>query len=300
MRTNHLLLQVQKLRNIFRALCIRFSAWSRTTVVHNGRAPVSSVRTCRFCRGQTLHECIGPVPLTHSGALSNASYTLMHCTACDVVYLDPLPSDIDLKVLYEKTDQFTGLTDSQSLSTLRVVRSYARRLRYLALLPKNGDSLLEVGAGVAWISRVWKEHDARARTVAQDVSDECSRSSPWVDHYHVGALPELPREEYQLVSMTHVIEHLPAPEQTIALLRDYVRLGGHVYITAPFRPPMWKTWKGIAPWLRYSYLHVPAHISYLSKKWLSMCAKKNGFELVHWDNSHDGYQVFEAVLRRRV
>ena len=238
--------------------------------------------------------------MTHGGALSNTSYTLLRCTNCDVVYLDPLPCSADLRVLYEQNNQFTGLTDSQGESTLRVLRSYARRLRYLGLLPQNGDSLLEVGAGISWVSRVWKEHNPNTRTVAQDVSDECSRYSPWVDTYYVGALSELSREQYQLVSMTHVIEHLPAPEQTITFLRDYVRPGGHVYITAPFRPAMWKPRSGIDPWLRYSYLHVPAHISYLSKKWLSICAMKNGFELVHWDNSHDGYQVFEAVLRRRV
>jgi ubiquinone/menaquinone biosynthesis C-methylase UbiE len=169
----------------------------------------------------------------------------------------------------------------------------------LNLVPGNGAAVLEVGAGLAWVSRVCKTANPHVRTVAQDVSNECAHACRWVDEYFVGPVESLPKEAvFSLVSMTHVVEHLLDPQATLNALASRVLPNGHVYITAPFRPALWRPRMGIGPWLGYSYLHVPAHIAYLSRRWLAKCATDCGFELVHWDNSHDGYQVFEAVLRK--
>jgi hypothetical protein len=85
----------------------------------------------------------------------------------------------------------------------------------------------------------------------------------------------------------------------LAGLRRYVADTGHIYITAPFHPPFWKPRHGLGPWLHYAYLHVPGHIAYLSERWMRESADATGFTLVHWDSSHDGHQVFEAVLRKK-
>jgi hypothetical protein len=138
------------------------------------------------------------------------------------------------------------------------------------------------------------------RTVAQDLSDECATQCPWVDDYIVGPIERVPDgPQFKLASLTHVIEHLADPGAMLTSLGGRMVRGGHVYITAPFRPPLWKSRHGIAPWLSYSYLHVPAHISYLSERWLRQFANNGQFDLVHWDASHDGHQVFEALLRKR-
>lgn len=299
MRKYRLLLAAQKLRNLGRALRLTAVAFgdARRRGVCAEQEP-DRVITCRFCGATAAHEVIGKPPITFAGPITNPGYSLIRCTGCDVVYLDPIPPQEDLKILYEETGQFSELSDPHGAPALRIHNSYGRRLRYLGLLPDAGESILEIGAGPAWVSRACKEYNASVRTVAQDVSAECSATSPWVDEYLVGPLELVPRREFQLVSMTHVIEHLPNPERMLSQLREYVGPGGHVYINAPHRPPMWRPGAGIDGWLRYSYLHVPAHISYLSRKWLAQCAVRSGFKLVHWDESLDAYQAFEAVLRR--
>lgn len=126
-----------------------------------------------------------------------------------------------------------------------------------------------------------------------------STGAPWVDDYFVGAIGDLSQHRrFELVSLTHVLEHVPQPRAFLAKLAAYVSPGGHIYVTAPFRPAFWRPRHGHRPWLRYEYLHVPAHVSYLSKRWLQQMAEEAGLGLVHWDQSHDGYQVFEAVLRK--
>lgn len=258
------------------------------------------MRDCRLCgtRG-TPHEVLGHPPLTNGGPFRVRDYALIRCRACDVVYLDPLPPAADLDTLYRGVKQFENMHCANEAEASRTVRSYARRLRHLGLMPERGDSILEIGAGLAWIARVCKDACPGVRTVAQDVSDECARRCPWVDEYIVGPVESVPRTGgFRLVSLTHVIEHLLAPEAMLAAASDLAAPGGHVYITAPFRPPLWQPGEGFGPWLAYEYLHVPAHISYLSERWLCDAAARTGLKVARWDASHDGHQVFEAVLQK--
>ncbi|MGA9335686.1 MAG: class I SAM-dependent methyltransferase [Rudaea sp.] len=255
---------------------------------------------CRLCGTKSAaHEILGCVPLTQQGEFDNDVYELVHCAACDVVYLLPLPSTRDLNRLYLETEQFDSASYSGSAESSRILRSYARRLDYLDLLPAAGEAVLEVGAGLAWVSRACKQRRPDVRTIAQDVSDECVSRCAWVDDYRIGPIEAWPlQSEFRLISMTHVIEHLPNPQAILANLAQRLIGGGKIYITAPFRPPLWKHRHGIGPWLTYGYLHVPAHLSYFSRCWFERKAPACGLELVHWDDSHDGHQVCEVVLSR--
>lgn len=293
---------LQRPRNRVRAWLLRRAA-RRSFAARAIATPAASERpvaACRLCaassRGQHV---LGAAPLTGAAHLQDRRYRLILCTGCDVVYLDPLPTPADLKALYEDASQFTSAEYADAASVRRTVNSYARRIDWLRLLPGAGEGCLEVGAGLAWVSRVCKARNPAVRTVAQDVSAECARVCPWVDDYFVGRMDDLPRNTpFRLISLTHVIEHLPEPARMLDAVASRLCRGGHVYITAPFRPPLWRREEGLAPWLAYGYLHVPAHISYLSRRWLMRAAAQSGLELMHWDDSHDGHQVFEAVLRK--
>lgn len=293
---------LQKARNRLRAWQLNFGRINRDAG-HPGASDFLDpfVSRCRFCEtDQVRHRTLGKVPLTFAGELLQQDYSLVQCGDCEVIYLDPEPPASDLQRLYVGSTQFSGVEYSGGPEAERIAKSYSRRLRYLNLLPESLESVLEIGAGPAWICRAAKDRLPRVETIAQDISDECAERCPWVDTYFVGALSDLkPAHSIQLAAMTHVIEHLPRPGEVFGELAEHMAPGGKVYITAPFRPALWRPKHGFEPWLSYSYLHVPAHISYLSEKWISTMAAKSGFDVIHWDASLDGYQVFEAILRKQ-
>ncbi len=296
-------LSLQKARNRFRAWRLsqeRTKRGSGDELSADFLTPFLS--RCRFCEsGESPHWILGDVPLTFSAPLAQRSYRLAQCGECEVIYLDPEPPAGDLDRLYVGSTQFSDTDYMQGARAERTARGYARRLRYLDLLPEAIQTVLEMGAGPAWICRAAKEQCTDVMTIAQDISDECATRCPWVDRYLVGNLSQLPPGgSIQLAAMTHVIEHLPRPTDFLCELAPYMVPGGNVYITAPHRPALWRPEQGFSAWLAYSYLHVPAHISYLSEKWMRLVAAKAGFKLVRWDPSLDGYQVFEAILEREV
>ena len=251
---------------------------------------------CRLCGKRKTSE-VGRVAPTHPGKFHTNDFALRHCRHCDVVYLDPLPTKGDLKLLYEDSVQFSDAHYTDPAQVERILDYYGTAIRKLDLLPGHQGRVLEVGAGLAWVSRACKAMDPAILTVAQDVSGECERACTWVDRYFVGALEALPeRGPYQLISLTHVIEHLVDPEGMLQTLAKLLAPGGRIFVTAPFRPTGWQPEQGISPWQDYSYLHVPAHVTYLSRRWFEQHMGMPDLFVVAWDASHEDGQAFELVL----
>jgi SAM-dependent methyltransferase len=257
------------------------------------------MKYCRACGRRSRLQRLGKVKATHPGRFHTSRFGLVHCPACDVVYLDPPPSPSDLSILYCDSDQFTDDHYTAPDQVAKILEYYSHALRTLHLLPGDNTRVLEIGAGFAWVSRACKDIDPSSRTTAQDVTDECARKCPWVDHYHVGLLDEMPESElYDVASMTHVIEHLVDPAAMLRSISARLRSGGKLFVTAPFRPPGWTPRLGIEPWLSYQYLHVPAHVTYLTRNWFDEVAPRASMRLIHWDARHDKGQAFEAVLQK--
>lgn len=255
---------------------------------------------CRACREDSHIRVVGSVGPTHPGPFHTSDFELVHCSACDCVYLDPAPNSEDLCVLYEESVQFADDHYTSPEQVTRILEYYESAIRYLKLLPGPGARVLEIGAGYAWVSRASKNADATCTTVAQDVSAECASRCEWVDHYHVGRLEDMPPGElFDLASMTHVVEHLVDPRAMLETVASRLKTGGKLFVTAPYRPKGWKPGKGIDAWKSYSYLHVPAHVTYFSRKWFDRVARRHGLRVIHWDARHEDGQAFELVLQRQ-
>lgn len=254
-------------------------------------------RQCRACRQRGLLRRLGRVPVTQAGRFHTSKFGLTHCPRCDSVYLDPAPTAQDLRVMYEESVQFADEHYTAPDRIEQMLAYYTHAIVQNGLLPESGGSVLEVGAGYAWVARACKALNPEVVTVAQDVSAECEHACSWVDRYHVGPLSTLPRDRgFDLASMTHVIEHLPDPKAMLAEIAGHLRPDGRIFVTAPYRPSRWNISQGIGPWLDYPYLHVPAHITYLSRSWFEHVAPGLGLTIIHWDPSHEDGQAFELVL----
>ena len=251
---------------------------------------------CRYCRSRRVSD-VGPVAPTHPGRFHTHSFTLRHCKYCDIVYLSPLPTSDDLKLLYVDSVQFSDDHYTDPTQVEKILNYYGSAVRNLKLVPESGGRVLEVGAGLAWVSRACKVVNPEVFTLAQDVSGECAKICPWVDRYFVGSLDALPDPApFQLISLTHVIEHLVDPGLVLKKIGSLLAPGGRIFITAPFRPTGWRPDAGIDAWLRYSYLHVPAHVTYFSRQWFERAGRASGLTVTSWDNTHEDNQAFELVL----
>jgi 2-polyprenyl-3-methyl-5-hydroxy-6-metoxy-1,4-benzoquinol methylase len=300
----------------------------------------SNIRPCPVCNTETPStNLIGRLPKTFHGALIQNEYDLAYCACKSLVYISPLPPAEDLEAIYVKSEQFSDplYTDATRVEAIleyiggclqRMVEFQAKNndvvplpksgmshrlgeriLRWLpaVLTEKWGDkafaelSVLEIGAGRAWMCRSAKRYKLSAKTTAQDISSEASQACDWVDNYLVCDLNDARIDAhgpFDIISITHVIEHLNDPAATIKRCKGMLAAGGVIFITAPHRPLGWKAGdQSIEPWKTYSYNHIPAHIQYFSRKSMDILAEKAGCELVYWIDQHEDGQAFEAWLQ---
>ncbi|HEX7560178.1 MAG TPA: class I SAM-dependent methyltransferase [Usitatibacter sp.] len=244
-------------------------------------------------------SALGELDKTAGFALSRERYTLALCGCGKLVYLSPAPSEADLRAMYVDHGQFgEEYTDA---ARVKAILDYIGQC--FDRLSKAGGwaapvRVLEVGAGLAWMCRAAKVRDQAHFTVAQDVSPEALAACPWVDRYvqaEVGDPRIAANGPYQLISMTHVIEHLVDPAAVVRKCRALLAADGFIFITAPHRPRGWRE-GDMQAWRAYSYNHVPAHIQYFSEASMRRLAQASGCELAYWSHDHEGGEAFEAWL----
>jgi SAM-dependent methyltransferase len=255
--------------------------------------------------GGTRAGIIGQLKKTFVLSLSREEWQFVQCRHCDLLYISPEPSAADLQRIYVESGQFDDPVYTDPARVTQIVDYMNGCFR--AVIERSGlkadkpVSVLEVGAGLAWMCRAAKAINPESVTVAQDVSPEAVEKCPWVDFYILGEILDTRIDQhapYDVISLTHVIEHLVDPVAVIRRCKSVLGPRGMIFVTAPHRPVGWRDrTSDIAVWEKYSYNHVPAHIQYFSMKSMRALAENAGCVLAHWTHSHEDGQAFEAWLR---
>ena len=227
----------------------------------------------------------------------------MECQICTTIYQSPLPSDEILHEIYIDNDQFTSETyvGEQSNAAVDYLKHCARNM--MDRMHKDHSlKVLEIGSGLSWMCRAVKELDSTSYTIAQDITPECKNICTWVDKYIIGSCEDnygllKSMAPYDIISLTHVIEHLSYPVDFLIQIAPLLGTRGIFFITAPYQPVEWKTSNNnMDVWESWSYNHVPAHLQYLTEESIEAISKITNLVILSYSNLHDGGQAFELML----
>ena len=260
------------------------------------------MRACSVCGQGEYLSLVGS--LTRQG-FSCEEYDLVECTSCDHIFLSPLPTAADLQRMYGKMERLFRTRPYREPAQAKVIHEFlAGKFKRIAQLRETAVSepvrVLEVGAGFAWMCRVAKQFCADSFVVAQDVFDQVPQGTDRVDRYYLGDVKDAEVSQYapfEVISLTHVFEHLIDPRRELAYLRTVLAPNGVIFITAPHRPPDWEQDRSIEAWKRYPLTHVPAHVNYFSQRSLGRLADQTGLQLHLWRASKQN-GALEAWLVR--
>ncbi|MHB1953060.1 MAG: class I SAM-dependent methyltransferase [Sulfobacillus sp.] len=161
---------------------------------------------------------------------TSSTFDFRHCRACGVGWLAPTFSEAELISFYGVTEE--GRTVAE-VDKNREPDSERRITRLKRLMPVG--SLLDVGCGTGHFL-----HVARAAGYNVEGVEFDARRARWVREQRelrvvAGAFPGAPlsRERYDIVTMWHVIEHLPQPFEALKYAFDLLRPGGVLSLATP-------------------------------------------------------------------
>ncbi len=156
----------------------------------------------------------------------------------------------------------------------RAKRLLAHR-RMVGYVPYRGQGrLLDLGCGSGrYVARMgaagWLAEglDAVPRAVAEGRAKGLSLS--------VGTLPgtEIEAGSFDVVTMWHVLEHVPSPLATLRAVRDVLKPGGVLHLVCPLFDSLAAKWTGAA----WYGLDVPRHLTHFTRKTLTRHLTEAGF-----------------------
>lgn len=196
-------------------------------------------------------------------SVSKETFELLYDENLDLLITSPQPSENDLGRYYESDDYISHTDGKRSVfeKAYHFIKNIAlkNKLSLINDLQKSKGNLLDIGAGTGDFLLVarqkgWKtvgiEPSEKAKTIAQRKGVELkSNLSDFADH------------SFDVITMWHVLEHVPNLENQIKELKRLVKPNGSIIIAVPnFKSFDAKYYKEF--WAAYD---VPRHLWHFSK-----------------------------------
>ena len=157
---------------------------------------------------------------------------VLKCAHCGLVLKGELPDDKTLAGLYSK--EYVHFRNPQAPPTAADVQSIANKLEACrsasrALREKTKYRILDVGCGGGSVVRILRDLGHDAFGIDPYLPEEISQR-----YLHRDAAEIAGEEEFDIVLMLNVAEHLPRPEALFSSIRPLLAFDGVLLLTCPF------------------------------------------------------------------
>lgn len=268
---------------------------------------VASCPCCGSARRSLLHEALADVTF----AAAPGRWQLHRCLGCGSAYLDPRPTVASIGRAYGSyyTHDGAGRPDSAELSArgrwLRALANGYRNHRYGVdfqpasragallrflptlryriesayrdLLPPDGaGSLLDVGCGSGAFLLNAQSLGWRVKGVDADETAVAQAQGSGLD-VALGGIEALGADErFDVITLSHVLEHVHDPEQLLRACREHLTTSGELHVDTPNIDSFGHRWFGSS----WRGLEAPRHLVLFNASALRDLLRRAGFPSV--------------------
>jgi 2-polyprenyl-3-methyl-5-hydroxy-6-metoxy-1,4-benzoquinol methylase len=212
------------------------------------------------------------------------------CQSCGMVQQDPIPTEAELKAYYS-TEYRQDYKNTYTPKPKHIFRAGNLALNRLEFLTKNGvtsGKLLDVGAGGGEFTWLSGQMGFESEGMEPNIGYSTYAREEYSINVQTGQLADV-IGDYQVITMFHVLEHIPDPVKTFENLWTLLEDRGHVLIEVPNIET-----NDASP----HNIYFKAHIHYFSEATLIASASPY-FEVVVSDNSSNLRILFKKRTERQ-
>lgn len=272
-----------------------------TSIYPNRRAPTAiASQTCPQCGASSSLQFR---TRDYNRRISDERFNHYRCTRCELIFIFPIPKDLGR--YYPPTYHYIP----DSVAFLEAHNAHERYKIDLIRPFMPRGRLLEIGPSLGTFAYAAKKAGYEVNTI--EMSEACSRflneiaQIPTVNTADTnGALQKL--EPFDVITLWHVIEHLPDPWTTLAHIAGCLRPGGICVIAAP-NPGAYQ-FKVMGRW--WPHVDAPRHLYLIPQNVVVERAKALGLRLEMATTDDEGargwntfgweYWLSNFTRRRRV
>jgi len=233
-----------------------------------------SIINCPICNGTEFRAHLSCIDYT----ASQEKFTLKKCPSCNFVLTDPRPED-DALPNYYQSDKYISHTGGNK-SLVDNIYLLARKItlgwkRNLTRKYSEGNKILDIGCGTGEFlhemkSQGWAISGVEPSSNAREASQKKTEATIFK------SLADVTENNFNAITLWHVLEHLPDPNQALKTIRNLLSQSGTVFIAVPNLRSYDATYYQ-SYWAGYD---VPRHLWHFDKKNMETLLRKNDLELV--------------------
>ena len=215
-------------------------------------------------------------------SLTQQSFSILHCTNCSVRFTSPLPNQDEIGQYYQ-FDEYISHTDVKEgwMNRLyHIVRSktLAQKTNWIqSLFTGYKGHLLDIGAGTGAFAHAMQQKSWKVTGLEPDAATRERAYENYKLHLQsTDIIFELPVNEFDVITMWHVLEHVHALKPYLNQCFKSLKLHGRLIIAVPnytsFDASYYKKY-----WAAYD---LPRHLYHFSPKSMTILLNEMGFEIV--------------------
>ncbi len=228
-----------------------------------------------------------PILTCKDYTVSHESFDLIYDQEKDMLITTPKPKIEELGKYYESEEYISHTDAKRSLmdKVYQLVKNYTIKQKVVLInsLKTEQKTILDIGCGTgdflaACKNNAWQitgvEPNKKAREIAYKKFDIDKKKSILLNEDLEQVLSS--NKKFDVISMWHVLEHVPNLETYISKLKKLLKPGGTIIIAVPNFKSFDASYYG-KYWAAYD---VPRHLWHFSKKSIQRLFKKQNLEVV--------------------
>ncbi len=246
----------------------------------------------RFCPICHLLDTIREFPQARGPA---RRHPLVRCRRCDLVFQERVGTPEDAQPEQHSAD---GGSQNRFAPWLeRVIRLFRlSRVRLAIRLMPTGGRVLDIGCGRGVYLRMLRERGYQVRGTEYSTATVAADPELPIDTGEV-APGRYPDASFDLISIWHVLEHLPRPDVTLEACALALEPSGALLIAVPNYGST-QARLGGESWF---HLDLPRHIFHFTRPTLERLLRNHGFEIERYQTGQwemDPFGLVQTVLNR--
>ncbi len=197
--------------------------------------------------------------------VSNEEFKIYHNEEYDLLFTYPIPNDLNS---YYESEDYISHTDSKKTiidKVYQLVKNYTikKKLKLINSFGTDQKTLLDIGAGTGDFINFCKKNNWNV--VGVEPSNKAKEIASTKELVLLSSIEEIKEEKYDVITMWHVLEHVPNLNDYIKALKKLLKKDGVLVIAVPnFKSYDANHYKNF--WAAYD---VPRHIWHFSRKSIS-------------------------------
>jgi len=233
--------------------------------------------SCVLCGSEDL------TTVSSEDAKSKASLNVGMCGRCGLIQQDPMPTPEELVNYYshEYRVDYKSTYTPKPKHVYRAARTAKKRIAFLAGMGVQSGRLIDIGAGGGEFVYIAGKIGFDASGLEPNIGYANFSKAEYGINIDVGGIDAI-HGKYDVITMFHVLEHLPSPVAAFKKLHEHLNAGGFVFIEVP-----WIETQDASP----HNIYFKAHTVYFSVETLKAAASEH-FDVVDVDTSSNLRIVF--------